>query len=169
MKQLNNENVVRLYNNFKDKDDLYLVMEYMDGGDLYTFLDAHMNLNLRINEEKLWDIFGQCLRGLVYLHQKGLLHRDIKPANILMNSKGEVKYSDFNVSAIINSDKARDFIKEKNKEENLLNNMTVVGSGDYTAPEIKKIYVEYDLKIILKDSLGKKKNQKKKKIKSKKI
>ena len=136
MKQLNNENVVRLYNNFKDKDDLYLVMEYMDGGDLYTFLDAHMNLNLRINEEKLWDIFGQCLRGLVYLHQKGLLHRDIKPANILMNSKGEVKYSDFNVSAIINSDKARDFIKEKNKEENLLNNMTVVGSGDYTAPEI---------------------------------
>ena len=147
MKQLNNENVVRLYNNFKDKDDLYLVMEYMDGGDLYTFLEAHMNLNLRINEEKLWDIFGQCLRGLVYLHQKGLLHRDIKPANILMNSKGEVKYSDFNVSAIINSDKARDFIKEKNKEENLLNNMTVVGSGDYTAPEIKKIYVEYDLKI----------------------
>ena len=147
MKQLNNENVVKLYNNFKDKSGLYMVMEYMDGGDLYTFLNAYMNLNLRIEEEKLWNIFGQCLRGLVYLHQKGLIHRDIKPANILMNSKGEIKYSDFNVSAVTNPDKARDFIKDKNKEENLLNNMTQVGSGDYAAPEIDQIYVEYDLKI----------------------
>ena len=58
MKQLNNENVVKLYNNFKDKSGLYMVMEYMDGGDLYTFLNAYMNLNLRIEEEKLWNIFG---------------------------------------------------------------------------------------------------------------
>lgn len=67
-----------------------------------------------------------------------------------MNTKGEVKYSDFNVSAIINPDKAREFTKDKNKEENLLNKMTQVGSGNYAAPEINKedsIYIEYDLKI----------------------
>ena len=151
MKQLNHENVVKLYNDFQDKNnDLYMIMEYMDGGDLYTFISAHMSLNKTIEEEKLWDIFEQCLRGLVYLHKKGLIHRDIKPANLLLNTKGEVKYSDFNVSAIINPDKAREFTKDKNKEENLLNKMTQVGSGNYAAPEINKedsIYIEYDLKI----------------------
>ena len=113
MKQFDHENVIKLYNEFFEKGDLYLIMEYMDGGDLYTFINAHINFKLYIEEEKLWNIFEQCLRGLVYLHKKGLIHRDIKPANLLMNSKGEVKYSDFNVSAIINTDKARDFTKDK--------------------------------------------------------
>ena len=111
-------------------------MEFMDGGDLYTFLDAHMNLNLRINEEKLWDIFGQCLRGLVYLHQKGLLHRDIKPANILMNSKGEIKYSDFNVSAVTNPDKARDFIKDKNFLKSNSNNFEYEDENNVDNPSM---------------------------------
>ena len=88
MKQLNHENVVKLYNDFQDKNnDLYMIMEYMDGGDLYTFISAHMSLNKTIEEEKLWDIFEQCLRGLVYLHKKGLIHRDIKPANLLWIQK----------------------------------------------------------------------------------
>ena len=150
MKELKHENVVRLYNDFYENEDLYLIMEYMDGGDLYTFINAHMNFNIKIEEEKLWNIFEQSLKGLVYLHKKGLIHRDIKPANLLMNNKGDIKYSDFNVSAIINTDKARDFTKDKNKEENLLNNMTVVGSGKYAAPEIddqSAIYIEYDLKV----------------------
>jgi mitogen-activated protein kinase kinase len=71
---------------------------------------------MRVDEEKLWNIYEQCLRGLEYLHQMGLIHRDIKSANLLMNRKGEIKFSDFNVSAIINSDKARDFTKNKNEE-----------------------------------------------------
>jgi serine/threonine protein kinase len=76
---------------------------------------------MSIDEEKLWNIYEQCLRGLVYLHRMGLIHRDIKPANLLMNSKGEIKYTDFNVSAIINSDRAREFTKNKNEEEHLIN------------------------------------------------
>ena len=150
MKKLNHENVVKLYNDFKDNEgNIYMIMEYMDGGDLYTFINANMNLNLCVEEEKLWNIYEQCLRGLVYLHKKGLIHRDIKPANLLLNSKGEVKYSDFNVSAIINTDKARDFTNEKNKEENLINGMTQVGSGRYAAPEIQEdeFCQEYDLKV----------------------
>ena len=150
MKKLNHENVVKLYYDFNESGSLYLIMEYMDGGDLYTFIDAHRNLNIHIDEEKLWNIYEQCLRGLVYLHKMGLIHRDIKPANLLMNSKGEIKFSDFNVSAIINSDKARDFTKNKNEEEFLINNHTIVGSGKYKAPEINddnSIFQEYDLKI----------------------
>ena len=122
MKKLDHENVVKLYCDFQEKDNLYLVMEYMDGGDLYTFIDANRSLEMSIDEEKLWNIYEQCLRGLVYLHRMGLIHRDIKPANLLMNSKGEIKYTDFNVSAIINSDRAREFTKNKNEEEHLITN-----------------------------------------------
>ena len=157
MKQFDHKNVLKLYNDFYDHEDLYLVMEYMDGGDMFTFISAHMSLKIIIDEEKLWRMFEQCLDGLVYLHKKGLIHRDIKPANLLMNSKGEIKYSDFNVSAIINPDKARDFTSNKFEGENLVNNMTQVGSGKYTAPEIFdeiSIYQEYDLKVDV-YSLGK--------------
>ena len=157
MKQFDHKNVLKLYNDFYDNEDLYLIMEYMDGGDMFTFISAHMALKIIIEEEKLWRMFEQCLDGLVYLHKKGLIHRDIKPANLLMNSKGEIKFSDFNVSAIINSDKARDFTNNKFEGENLVNNMTQVGSGKYTAPEIFEeisIYQEYDLKVDV-YSLGK--------------
>ena len=150
MKKLNHENVVKLYYDFEENGDLYLVMEFMDGGDLYTFIDANRNMQIHINEEKLWNMYEQCLQGLVYLHKMGLIHRDIKPANLLMNSKGEIKYTDFNVSAIINADKARDYTKNKDEEELLINNYTIVGSGKYKAPEINdsnSIFQEYDLKI----------------------
>ena len=53
MKKLNHENVVKLYYDFNESGSLYLIMEYMDGGDLYTFIDAHRNLNIHIDEEKL--------------------------------------------------------------------------------------------------------------------
>ena len=157
MKQFDHKNVLKLYNDFYENGDLYLIMEYMDGGDMFTFISAHMSLKIIIDEEKLWRMFEQCLDGLVYLHKKGLIHRDIKPANLLMNSKGEIKYSDFNVSAIINPDKARDFTNNKLEGENLVNNMTQVGSGKYAAPEIYEeisIYQEYDLKVDV-YSLGK--------------
>ena len=149
MQNLNHPNVLKLHKVFYQNEDLYMIMEYMDGGDLYTFINAHIQLNSRLNEEKLCIIYEQCLKGLVYLHKKGLIHRDIKPANLLLNSLGEVKYSDFNVSAIINLDKARDFTRDKSEEENLINNMTQVGSGSYAAPEINddSVYSEYDLKI----------------------
>ena len=150
MKQLNHENVIKLYKEFSKINDFYLIMEYMDGGNLYTFIKAHKKLGLKIPEEKLWNIFEQCLKGLVYLHSKGLIHRDIKPSNLLMNNKGQIKFSDFNVSAINDIDKAKEFTKDKKIQEKLVNNMTQVGSGKYCAPEIKQsqaIYIEYDLKV----------------------
>ena len=65
MKQLDHENVIKFYKEFKENNDIYLIMEYMDGGDLYNYINVHMKLDLIIEEEKLWNIFEQCLRGLV--------------------------------------------------------------------------------------------------------
>ena len=138
MKELKHPNVCRLYTSFKENNIIYMIMEFMDNGDLYTYLDANMKLQKSIKEEKLWNIFEQCLKGLVYIHSKGIIHRDIKPANFLINNEGQVKLSDFNVSALSNIEKAKYFTKNMDKEQELLNQMTQVGSGNFQAPEVKE-------------------------------
>ena len=138
MKELKHPNVCRLCTSFKENNIIYMIMEFMDNGDLFTFLNANMKLQKRIKEEKLWNIFEQCLKGLVYIHSKGLIHRDIKPANLLINNEGQVKLSDFNVSALSTIEKAKNFTKDIDKEQELLNQMTQVGSGNFQAPEVKE-------------------------------
>ena len=153
MKKLDHQNVVKLYNYFYDKGDFFLVMEYMDGGSLYELIIGYINLHIKVEEEKLWNIFEQCLKGLIYLHEQGLIHRNIKPANLLINNKGEIKYYDFSSSAIDNLYKTSLFTKDKIKRKNLLNQMTKVYSGKFGAPEIFN-QNKYDLKIDV-YSLGK--------------
>ena len=118
MKYLNHENVVKFYNDFKDQNgNIYIIMEYIEGRDLYTFINNNMNMNIKIEEEKLWNICKQCLDGLVYLHKKGIIHRNINPSNLLMNDKGEIKYCDFKYSSFINIDNEWKFTKEKKKKK----------------------------------------------------
>ena len=97
---------------------------------------------------KFW--IYQTLKALETMHKKGIFHRDIKPANILMNSEGQVKLGDFNVSALINIEKAKNFTNDSIKEQQLLNIGTQVGSGIFQAPEVRDIENEdslYDDKV----------------------
>ena len=145
MQNLDHPNVCKLYNTFKEGNSIYMIMEFMDNGDLYTFINAHMKLRRRISEDKLWDIFEQCLKALVYIHSKGIIHRDIKPANLLLNNEGQVKLSDFNVSALDSALNAGDYTKNSQKKEEIVNQMTQVGSGKFQAPEVEDL--SYDFKI----------------------
>ncbi|RWV92988.1 hypothetical protein GW17_00044588 [Ensete ventricosum] len=94
--------VVLCYQCFYDNGVISIVLEYMDGGSLADFLK-----NVKtIPEAYLAAICKQVsvLHGLTYLHhEKHIIHRDLKPSNILINHSGEVKISDFGVSAIIAS------------------------------------------------------------------
>uniref|UniRef100_A0A0D9WLT8 mitogen-activated protein kinase kinase n=1 Tax=Leersia perrieri TaxID=77586 RepID=A0A0D9WLT8_9ORYZ len=75
-----------------------IVLEYMDGGSLSDFLKTVKT----IPEPYLAAICKQVLKGLMYLHhEKHIIHRDLKPSNILINHMGQVKISDFGVSARI--------------------------------------------------------------------
>ena len=140
MKKLDNPNICKLYTSFKGDDNkIYMIIEYMDNGNLFTFLNSYIKLDKKIEEEKLWNIFEQCLKALKYIHSKGLIHRDIKPANLLLNNKGEVKLSNFGVSALVNIEKAKLFTTEEKREEKLINQMTKVGSGSFQAPEINDV------------------------------
>ena len=82
MKVLDHPNICKLYTTFKENNSVYLIMEYMDSGDLFTFLDAYKKLGEYISEEKLCIIFLQCLNSLQYIHSLGIIHRDIKNLQI---------------------------------------------------------------------------------------
>ncbi|KAG0576467.1 hypothetical protein KC19_5G082500 [Ceratodon purpureus] len=110
--------VVECHHSFYNNGVISIVLEYMDGGSLSDIL----KLQKKIPEPYLAIISKQVLNGLLYLHQvRHIIHRDIKPSNLLINHKGEVKISDFGVSAVLaNSMGQRD---------------TFVGTYTYMSPE----------------------------------
>ncbi|OMO93235.1 hypothetical protein COLO4_17036 [Corchorus olitorius] len=90
--------IVRCFETYeKPSGEVALLLEYMDGGTLDTFLRNHG----WFSEPEVSHITRQVLEGLVYLHSNKIMHRDIKPSNLLvMNKNMEVKIADFGVSKV---------------------------------------------------------------------
>ncbi|CAH9084034.1 unnamed protein product [Cuscuta europaea] len=92
--------IVVCYQSFFENGAISIILEYMDGGSLADFLKLVKN----VPEPYLAAIFKQVLKGLWYLHnEKHIIHRDLKPSNLLMNHRGDVKITDFGVSAVLAS------------------------------------------------------------------
>jgi serine/threonine protein kinase len=72
---LNHPNIVQLYGFFDDNTHFYIVMEYMDGGSLFTLIKK----NKRLTEEQTADKLREVCLGLKEMHDNSILHRDIKP------------------------------------------------------------------------------------------
>ncbi|XP_057536264.1 mitogen-activated protein kinase kinase 6 [Amaranthus tricolor] len=111
-------NVVICYHSYYHNGAFSLVLEYMDRGSLGDIIKQIKT----ILEPYLAVVCKQVLQGLVYLHnERRVIHRDIKPSNLLVNHKGEVKITDFGVSAVVASSMGqRD---------------TFVGTYNYMSPE----------------------------------
>ncbi|CAL1357516.1 unnamed protein product [Linum trigynum] len=110
--------VVMCYQSFYDNGAVSIILEYMDGGSLADFLRKVRT----IPEPYLAAITNQVLKGLLYLHhEKHVIHRDMKPSNLLINHRGEVKITDFGVSAIMQSTSGQA--------------NTFVGTYNYMSPE----------------------------------
>ncbi|KAI4330849.1 hypothetical protein MLD38_029094 [Melastoma candidum] len=140
--------VVRFFYSFTCRENLYLVMEYLNGGDLYSLLR-----NLGCLEEDMARVYiAEVVLALEYLHSLNVIHRDLKPDNLLIGQDGHIKLTDFGLSKVglINSTddftgpsiSSRGFLEDEGPK---YSNTTrreqrqkhaVVGTPDYLAPEI---------------------------------
>ena len=136
LENLRHPHVITYFNSFKENGNIYIVIEYINGGSLEELLIDNIKKNKRIGEKTLWDLMIQSLSGLLYLHEKRkIIHRDIKPDNLLLDNEGHLKISDFGVSAI-KSDDVDDLLKCHG---------TVAGPIQFMAPEMA-LGASYDFK-----------------------
>jgi p21-activated kinase 1 len=117
MKGSKHENIVNFIDSYLSKGDLWVVMEYMEGGSL-TEIVTHSVMT----EGQIGTVCRETLKGLKFLHSKGVIHRDIKSDNILLNIEGSIKLTDFGFCAQIN--------------ELNLKRTTMVGTPYWMAPEV---------------------------------
>src|SRR5271165_1733530 len=99
--QLDHPNVIKIYDFGRTGDDAYIVMEYVDGGDLSQLM---VTGGARVTGEVATTILEQIAAGLDYAHSRGVIHRDVKPSNILLNKNDRVFLTDFGVARIQKSD-----------------------------------------------------------------
>lgn len=117
MKLLTHPNVLRLYDVWETSKALYLVLEYVEGGELFDLLVERGPLQ----EEEAIKYFRQIILGTAYCHALGICHRDLKPENLLLDSALNVKLADFGMAALESDGKLLE---------------TSCGSPHYAAPEI---------------------------------
>ena len=110
-------------------NDLWVIMEYMEGGSLTDIID---NNNNKITEEQIACICYETTKGLQHLHRKNFIHRDIKSDNVLLDKYGNVKITDFGFCAKLTNEKSK--------------RATMVGTPYWMAPEVVR-QKEYDEKV----------------------
>jgi serine/threonine protein kinase len=119
---LNHPNVIRIYDICNEGDTHYMVMEYVDGTDLYELgkKDGALDFNSAAK------FTAQAAEGLIHAHEQDLVHRDIKPANLFKTDQGLIKILDLGL-ALVNQDDSQSLT--------VLHNEKVMGTADYLSPE----------------------------------
>lgn len=119
LKRMRHPNIVQLYEIIETPKELFLVMEYASGGELFDYIVEKSILE----EAEARVFFRQIISGIEYLHQLGISHRDLKPENMLLDQEKSIKIVDFGLSNCY-------------KDGELL--QTACGSPCYAAPEMIK-------------------------------
>ena len=96
LSKLKNPFLVNMVESFQDKDNLYLIMDLLLGGDLRY----HINQRKKFKEKELKFIMSCTILGLDYLHKNNIIHKDIKPENLVFDSKGYLRITDLGISKI---------------------------------------------------------------------
>ena len=126
---IQHEHIIAILDCFMHHNDLYLVMEYADLGDMAKLIGDMRAKQLRFTEEDMWRFIYCIASALQHMHSRHLMHRDIKPANIYVSRGGEVKVGDLGLGRVMEGyyDRAG----------------SVVGTPYYMSPEVIR-EEEYD-------------------------
>ncbi|PLW41738.1 hypothetical protein PCASD_05661 [Puccinia coronata f. sp. avenae] len=117
MKLIDHPNIMRLYDVFENAHQIYIVMEYVEGGELFEYLVSRG----RLSEDEALNYFQQIICGIDYCHRFNICHRDLKPENLLLDKANNIKIADFGMAAWESSGKMLE---------------TSCGSPHYASPEI---------------------------------
>nr|QSH71643.1 CBL-interacting protein kinase [Hedychium coronarium] len=120
MKLIKHPNVVQIHEVIASKTKIYIVLELVDGGELFDKIANHGKLK----EDEARRYFQQLINAVDYCHSRGVYHRDLKPENLILDSFGVLKVSDFGLSAFA----------PQIREDGLLH--TTCGTPNYVAPEV---------------------------------
>ena len=104
--------------NFEDPKYIYFILEYIQGGELFTLLRS--KVTFPVPQAKFY--IAHIITVFEYLHSKNIVYRDLKPENILINKNGYLKLTDFGFAKQLDSEKAKTY--------------TLCGTPEYLAPEI---------------------------------
>ncbi|GMM33203.1 protein kinase [Saccharomycopsis crataegensis] len=117
MKLISHPNIMALYDVWENKGELYLILEYVEKGELFNYLVKH----IRLAEREAVHYFKQIIAGVNYCHSFNICHRDLKPENLLLDRNHNIKIADFGMAALEVTNK-------------MLN--TSCGSPHYASPEV---------------------------------
>ncbi|XP_051143743.1 CBL-interacting serine/threonine-protein kinase 11-like [Andrographis paniculata] len=119
MSRLSHRHVVKIFEVLATKRKIYIVMEYLKGGELFSRVSKG-----RFSEDLGREYFHQLISAVSFCHRRGVYHRDLKLENMLLDENGVLKVSDFGLSAL----------KDQVRADGLLH--TLCGTPAYVAPEI---------------------------------
>ncbi|XP_061372629.1 CBL-interacting serine/threonine-protein kinase 12-like isoform X3 [Gastrolobium bilobum] len=119
LRRVRHPNIVQLFEVMATKTKIYFVMEYVRGGELFNKVAKG-----RLKEQVARKYFQQLVSAVEFCHARGVFHRDLKPENLLLDENGNLKVSDFGLSAV--SDQIR--------QDGLFH--TFCGTPAYVAPEV---------------------------------
>lgn len=112
--------IVNMHYAFQTPDKLYMVMDFLNGGELFF----HLRKSEKFSEDRIRFYAAEIILALENLHQQGIIYRDLKPENILLDQEGHIRLTDFGLS--------KEGIFRKNQDRTF----TICGTPEYLAPEI---------------------------------
>ena len=134
MRKIDNQNLEKILGSFEginpleNKECYFFILEFIEGENLDKIMKSYQDKNMNIDQNLIIKILSGVETGLYYLHKNGIIHRDIAPDNIMMDKNGQIKITDFGLSAY--------YIQFGDLPDDLVFKQSIVGRRLFVGSEI---------------------------------